>query len=257
MENEKDLEKQLKEIYTPLSVAKKEIWKRWNDKELRKKVENFLGGEMPEVFKDSPKAVLFRYIATPNLEFKIFNDLAKMMSLEPVFSEFLNDKFCTVNQDKLYMGKMTFSKKNGNGRYIVSKEKVIDLNKYDGKNISEIKTIWGEKFVNFHHRIFDKFYSKIKKFDAYKFKSNGENPYEVYLKFFSLFICNGVFFEVYYNKDKKEQSFISEVILPAFNKIKNLFGIKPLIIPIIEPTDENVFLQYYPYSIKDKIKINL
>ncbi len=37
----------IKEIYTPLSVAKKEIWRRWNDKELRKKVEDFLGGDMP------------------------------------------------------------------------------------------------------------------------------------------------------------------------------------------------------------------
>lgn len=30
-------------IYTPLSVAKEEIWKRWNDQELKKKVEDFLG----------------------------------------------------------------------------------------------------------------------------------------------------------------------------------------------------------------------
>lgn len=36
----------IKEIYTPLSVAKKEIWRRWNDKELRKKVEDFLGGDV-------------------------------------------------------------------------------------------------------------------------------------------------------------------------------------------------------------------
>ena len=34
----------IKEIYTPLSVAKEEIWRRWNDPVLRKKVEDFLGG---------------------------------------------------------------------------------------------------------------------------------------------------------------------------------------------------------------------
>ncbi len=33
----------IKDIYTPLSVAKKEIWRRWNDKELRKKVEAYFG----------------------------------------------------------------------------------------------------------------------------------------------------------------------------------------------------------------------
>ena len=47
MEEEFDI----KDIYTPLSVAKKEIWRRWNDKELRKKVEKFLGGDIPEVFR--------------------------------------------------------------------------------------------------------------------------------------------------------------------------------------------------------------
>ncbi|MDR3559494.1 MAG: hypothetical protein P4L58_03780 [Candidatus Pacebacteria bacterium] len=38
-EGDSDLRKELLEIYTPLSVAKEEIWRRWNDKELRKKVE--------------------------------------------------------------------------------------------------------------------------------------------------------------------------------------------------------------------------
>ena len=51
--DEKTEEFDIKDIYTPLSVAKKEIWRRWNDKELRKKVENFLGGDLPEVLKKS------------------------------------------------------------------------------------------------------------------------------------------------------------------------------------------------------------
>lgn len=41
----------IKDIYTPLSVAEKEVWRRWNDKELRKKVEDFLGGDVPEFLK--------------------------------------------------------------------------------------------------------------------------------------------------------------------------------------------------------------
>ena len=47
----KEEEFDIKDIYTPLSVAKKEIWRRWNDPVLRKKVEEFLGGDVPEVLK--------------------------------------------------------------------------------------------------------------------------------------------------------------------------------------------------------------
>src|SRR4030042_2175704 len=99
----------IKEIYTPLSVAKKEIWKRWNDKELKKKVEDFLGGDLPEVFKRKPKAALFRFIATPNLEFRNFFDLSKMSKLDPVYVEFLEDRFCTRNQDKVCLGRIIIS----------------------------------------------------------------------------------------------------------------------------------------------------
>lgn len=70
----KNIEKfDIKEIYTPLSVAKKEIWRRWNDKDLRKKVEDFLGGELPKALRSKePGAVLSRDVISPNKEFSIF-----------------------------------------------------------------------------------------------------------------------------------------------------------------------------------------
>jgi hypothetical protein len=39
----------LENFYTPLSEAKREIWRRWNDKALRKKVEEFLDGDVPKM----------------------------------------------------------------------------------------------------------------------------------------------------------------------------------------------------------------
>lgn len=53
----KDGKLRLENFYTPLSKAKDEIWKRWNDEELKKKVEKFLGGDLPKYFKGNPKAV--------------------------------------------------------------------------------------------------------------------------------------------------------------------------------------------------------
>lgn len=244
----------VEDIYTPLSVAKKEIKKRWKDKELRRKVDEFFKGNIPKIFKNKPKAVLFRYVSTPNFEFNIFYELAEMVELKPVYMEFLNDKFCTVNQDKLYLAKMVFFGKNGNGNYVVSKKKVIDIGKYDGKSLKKLKTIWKEDFINFHRRIFKKCYKSVKSFNAYKFKNNGESPYEIYLKVFSLFICHGIFFEIYYQKNKREQEFLSKTILPAFNEVKNIFGVKPLIVPIIGRLDEEIFLQYYPEKIRNEVE---
>ena len=60
------------DIYTPLSVAKKEIWRKWNDKKLRKKVEYFLEGNISEFLKDEPTAYLARHIVSPNFEFSCF-----------------------------------------------------------------------------------------------------------------------------------------------------------------------------------------
>ena len=58
----------IKHIYTPLEEAKEEIWRRWNDKALRKKVEEFLGGDIPDLFKKKPCAVLARSVVSPNFE---------------------------------------------------------------------------------------------------------------------------------------------------------------------------------------------
>ena len=255
LEIPKDEPIDVSELYTPLSVAKEEIWKRWNDKELRKKVEDFLG-EMPEPFKDKPKAALFRFIATPNFEFKLFSDMAKQIELSPIFMEYLDDKFCTRNQDKIYLGKVVlFHKKNGEKDSIICRKKVIDLEKNDNKVFKNIKTLWGENLIDFHHNLFSKYYPNVERFNVSDFRSNGENSYETYLKVFSLFLNHGILFENYFvNANVDERRFTLEVVKPAFMKIKEIFGVKPLIVPLISYKEEgDLFWQYYPDNIKGDI----
>jgi hypothetical protein len=62
------------EFYTPLEQAKEEIWKRWRNENLRRKVQDFIDN-IPQPFQDAPKAVLFRQVATPNFEFFHFLEL--------------------------------------------------------------------------------------------------------------------------------------------------------------------------------------
>lgn len=254
----KNIEKfNIKEIYTPLSVAKKEIWKRWNDPILRKKVEDFLGGDMPEVFKKKPKAALFRFITTPNLEFQLAFDTAKLMDLKIIFLEFLNDKFCTRNQDKVHLGKLVFfHEKNGQNPSVNLRKKIIDFEKCDGKPFKKIKTVAGESLINFHHNLFLKKYKNIKTFDVSEFKTNGESAYDVYLRVFALFICNGILFENYFvDSNEDEKKFTFNVVKPAFDKIQEIFGLRPLIVPLVScKVDGDIFWQYYPDNLVKKIK---
>src|SRR3989339_2270306 len=172
--------KNIKEIYTPLSVARDEIWRRWNDESLRRKVRDYLGKDFPEAFNGDPKSVLFRFITTPNLEFQLAHDISNLLGLGFLFMEFLKDNFCTRNQDKLYLGKMSFFHEDSNMPCVLRRNKVINIEQCDGKSLSEIKTTWGEDFVEFHHRITREACGKINTFDVSKFKTNGESAMEVY-----------------------------------------------------------------------------
>ena len=49
MDDNENLRKELMSIYTPLEEAKKEIWRRWNDKELRKKIDDFSKNDIPDI----------------------------------------------------------------------------------------------------------------------------------------------------------------------------------------------------------------
>jgi hypothetical protein len=257
-ENDSDLEKEVRAIYTPLSVAKEEIWRRWNDKALRKKVEDFLGGDVPEPVVSNPISVLARHVASPNLDLSRFIDLSKIMQLVPVCFEYLADKFSTKNFNKYYLGKLFFydglGKKGGSK---VSALKIIDFDSAQGEKICDIKTIWNESFVDFHHRMnsMDSICSNVEIFDISSwYGRNGKIPKNYYIKFFALFICHGVLLENFLFNNK-EVEFTREIILPNYKKIMKIFGVKPLIVQLDPEEDENQLCSmFYPMRLKEKIK---
>ena len=241
----------VEDIYTPLSVAKEEIWRRWNDKELRKKVEDFLG-EIPEVFTDKPKAIIFRNIASPNLEMQIAHEYAGLLGLDLVVVEYTADKFCTRNRDKLHLGKMMFF--NGkNKTNATGKENSINIMDNDNKPFSEIKTTWDENFISFHHRILkENGFNDVKTFDISIYEKMGLSPREMYFRIFSLCSQCTVLLENFIVKtDKGEKLFVDNIVLPAFIENENRFGQKPLITQLCGADDEgSVCWQYYPEEIK-------
>lgn len=241
-------------MYSTLEEAGKEILRRWSDLSLRKKVEEFLA-DVPEALGQGPCAVMYRQITTPNTEFHHFLHMAKQINLTPVSLEYLEDKFVTTNSCKLSWGKMAFYQgRNRNGEAIFYYKIIIDFFKSDGKKFKEIKTLWGESFVDFHHRILGANPSCIKILDFSSwYKKRGGNATDYYPYILSLFICHGILFENFlmYGKESK---FTHEIVKPSFKKVEEYFGVKPLIVPLV-PHDEvsDKYWWCYPEYIEKEI----
>lgn len=236
------------DFYTPLSIAKKEISRRWNDKKLRKEVEDFIGKDILEVFKGEPRAMMLRYIATPNFEASHFFELAKEIGLKPLYGEFLEDKFYSTNHDKLHLAKMTFFHGIGkNGHINIRKKKLVDIEKNEGKMFCEIKTIQGGSLIEFHHDSFSMCYPDVEKFNAYCLRKNDSDVIDFYEKIFAVCLCHGVLFENFIAKENHyEKKFTNKIVMPAYKKVVEKFNLKPLISPIskIENEDKDDWMWY-------------
>ncbi len=229
------------DFYTPLEEAKKEIWKRWNDGDLEKKVNAFLNMDMPEVIKNQPKLLIVHNIASPDIEFTRFIDFSIKCGLKPLCYEYLDDLFCSTNPSKVNLVKLRifdrFDKKTN--KKIFKTRKVVDLENgnLENKKFSDITTLWGENLVDFHHRILKTRFPDIELFDASPiFNAMGKKAYKYYSKYLALFIRNGILFENFI-KDGKEGRFTERIVEPAFKEIEEYFGIKPLIVEGV-PSEE-------------------
>lgn len=253
-EKDSDERKQMLDIYTPLSVAKEEIWKRWNDKELRKKVEDFLNGSIPDFLKKNPHSLLVRQITSPDMEFFLFRDLSRMIDLKSLFVEFCEDKFASCNPDKYYRCNMYFFEGKGKGGgNIIKSKKVVDFDVFDGKKIREVETLWKTPLLDFHHSLIKEIcpeaLENIVDVSDWVMK-NGKTANKFYLHYLAWFICHGVLFENF-PIDGKEGKFTRELVLPNIKKLEQEFGVKPLIVPVIPIEDqENFFWWSYPGKVE-------
>lgn len=237
------------DIYTSLEEAKVEAWRRWNDLELRKKVEEYLGGDIPEPLRNGPRAIMFRNIASPDLECQHFIKIAKEAGLSPVIFEYTWDKFCTNNDDKLCFGRLAIFEKIGRtGKPVISYKKIIDFEKHNGKKFCDITTIKGQNLVEFHHSLFENLgINDVEFFDMSEWLyRNGTISKEYYKKIMSLLICHGTLFENFTNIGE-ESHFTNDIFLPSFNAIKDTFLKEPLISPVI-PLNEIEDPQWWCHS---------
>lgn len=135
--------------------------------------------------------------------------------------------------------------------------KIVDFSKCDGKNLSNMKTLWGENFVDFHHRILSDFNKKFgeKIHDASKWIARKKTFKEFYTDYFLLFTYYGILFETYLTNED-ELDFTEKVALPVFNKVQNIAGIKPLVVRLIPDSEEsNLYWWCYPSKIKKLMRM--
>lgn len=237
-------------IYTPLEVARREVWKRWNDRKLKERIDAMFQKGWPDFFRDIPKAVLARNIASPNMELIHFFDLAESAALPPLVLEYTEDRFTPKNQEKYFLGKLFFYGGRGRkGGQKLSACRVIDFNGAHGKKLSQIQTRKGESLPLFHHRILSHILPGAEKsvVDMSSWVlANGKTASTFYARYLSFFICHGILFENFILQ-YEEEAFTREVVLPAILQLESLLGVKPLIVPLCPFANESdPYWKYYP-----------
>lgn len=243
-------------IYTPKNEAVAELARRRLESSTENQVLALVGGDVPNPFRKEPRAVLFRQLATPNHEMLRFLDITSPLGeIKPLFWEYYADKFTTQNEFKHSLGKIRiFNGVGKKGGAKIDRFNIIDFNKYDGKRMSEIKTLWEQDLISFHHELFKKTDPQLGSesfFDASSWLANhGENAGGYYTPFLSLFVRHGILFENFLTS-KKEGEFTHRIFLPAFMEVIRKTGLKPLIVPL-EPfaSEEDEFWICYPQSSK-------
>jgi hypothetical protein len=243
------------DIYTPLEEAKEEIWRRWNDKVLREEVAQFLG-DIPGVCHSKPRAYLFRNVASPNNECGKFLELARTINLKPIVGEYLDDKFVSMNSDKLSLARMAFFQGwNKNREAIIRHRCVIDCTAFDGISFKEIKTLWGEELIAFLRRLFLLNSLQIELFDISPWvRVNGSSIVNIYQQYLALFICHGVLFEEFITNEA-EKVFYNTIVLPAFKKVRMIFGRKPIIVSLTNTRNLSTYKYClcYPGEIEQEV----
>lgn len=250
----------IEEMYTSLEEAKEEIQKRWNNKELKKKVEEFLGEDIPTFFQNEPRAAYVRDIISPNNEFFYFWDIATESGVRPIMIEYSAGKFVARNINKYHLCRMYFHHgigKQGGGKMECSN--VVNFNTMEGKKMRDVKTTWNENIIDFHHGILEKTKPEISKDDVVDFSKwfdkHKKKTKHWYLHYLALFLCHGILFENFI-LDNGEKEFTEKKIIPSFEALVKKFGIKPLIVPIAPMKSENdLYWWFYPGYVKKHLEI--
>lgn len=243
-------------IYTSADEAGKIIRARWADENLRKKVEEQLKNDFPDILRDGNCGMIWRQIGTPDREFERFLHLCKIATLEPVCFEYVNDKFVARNFTKFQLVSLAFEEGvNKHNETIIRRKKIIDFAGSEMKKMSELVTLWGENLVEFHHQfllaMFPEIRGRVVDLSDWIARIGG-SPDKYYYSILSLALCHTVIFDDF-DLLEDENAFINEIVLPAFNALERDYGLKPVIVKISRVGEHAADQYWWCHSKQSKI----
>jgi len=232
-------------IYLSLDEAREIVLKRWNDKELKNKIEVFLNekvGLISVFLKDKPQAVIWRSMLSPDNGFDFYYHSANYLGCGVSPLEFLEDKFVSINEEKKALSRISLTLNNKN-TYI----ELVEYNKQEGKSLKNVELKNGEKLHAFHQNLFKINYNDLILTDISDWCKNIGKAKDYYYYYLLHFICHGVLFESFSVDAGREEIFTEEIILPAIKKIEADFGFKPLIVRLY-PENQTSEEDFYWFS---------
>lgn len=250
-----------KNIYTEPDVALKELIIRRADAELA----NALSQDpqydlLPFPKSGQPYGILFRQVATPTHEILHFIKMAKLLKLEPLIVEYGADKFVSSgNMYKRALGKMPIYQHTGSdGRDIVTYKTVVDFNTNVGKRLCDVQCLDGTSLMEFHHDLFERITKR--RVDSICidcsdwFHSHGGNARAYYESFLKVFIKDSILFEMFEPTEAVKQ-FLDDVIVPGYAKVRDEYGVKPLVVRLLPPSEQlRAFWDSYPKKLDTILK---
>lgn len=228
-------------IYVSLDEAREEIKKRWNDIELRKRVEEELGDKFIQAYKDKPLAISTRQILHPDNGFLFFFQCAKYLGIEPSGQEFLGDIFVHFNEEKKGLGRPRVILEDGT-KVIID---MMDIHANEKIPLKECVLRGGENLVDFYHDLFGKIGYEANIFDNTDWYRSFGRASNYYYYMLLHFVAHGVLFETFSTEEREgsEGDFVNDIVFPNIEKIKHDFGFRPLIVRLYpeNQTDEEDF----------------
>lgn len=222
-------------LLTPKNQAIEEIKKRRKDKELVKKVSNFLDGDIPAHFnQEKPILYLSRHLATPNYEALKFIEIGKPLGLPLVIGQDTKGIFTSNNEMKRGLGKLAVTK--GVSRTldeIIEYFTLVDFSTEQGKSLCEVKTKAGISLIELHAKLLRKIYpNTVKICDESDWidRNYRDNLLKQYENMLALMTVYGVMFETY---TESETNFVNDILIPSFKNVEQKIGVRPLIVELI------------------------
>lgn len=231
--------------HASLDDARTLLRQRHADTSLCAAIETELGERFLPEFRQGPRCVVFRIIASPDNAFTFFLQCAEYMGAAPLFLEFLGDRFSRGNEEKWGFGHLRLKTESG---------KAVTVNLFSKwrmnlKQIREITLADGASLADFHHGLLrHSGYACEVRDRTDWFHAIGKPP-DYYYPLLLHCVAHGVYFENF--GASGEHEFFEAAVLPNIEKIHARFGVSPLIVraypdPDTQTATEDFYWWSYP-----------